>query len=326
MATAVTGSEQKRPSRAVLTLAMGPSLYLELACNLARSFLHWHGDGAISFQIVTDRPAELPPDLRDVKLLVVSPGRFGSGFSPKLWLDQLVSSGENLFIDSDCLCFGRLDAVFDRLSHQPVTVIGEERTSGQFFGDIPALRQALNLPWVPVFVGCVYYVAKGDAASAVYAEARRLEAGYDQLGLVRLRGVPNEEPLMALAMARHGLRPVADDGTIKADAMCYRRIRRLDVLKGEAAMDRPLSDKSLAAEAHPVLIHFNSYYTEGPDYRRECARLRWVRLHGWPAGIATVAALLRYDLPLRSWNLLKNLLRPLHRRLFGSRSVRSSLR
>ena len=40
-------------SRAVLTLAVGKTIYFLMAVNLARSFIVWHRDGKIDFVIAT---------------------------------------------------------------------------------------------------------------------------------------------------------------------------------------------------------------------------------------------------------------------------------
>lgn len=313
-------------SRAVLTLALGPTLYLDLAINLARSFFQWNQAEAISFHIVTDRLIILPSDLAAVNLIVVQPGRFGSGFTPKLWLDHLVPAANNLFIDADCLCFGSLDPVFDRFAGRPVAMIGQTQTDGHFFGDIEALRKRFNLPWIISFVGCVYYVEKSEIATSVYTEARLLEAQYDQLGLVRLRGVPNDEPLMALAMAGHGLLPLADDGLIKADAMHYQSIRCLDVVRGVAWVEHPWPEKAVPPVARPVLFHFNAYFTESRFYRRESIRLELIQRQHWPVLLASAWALVRYDWPAQTEEKFKNLFRPLYRAIGGTRGIKAGQR
>jgi hypothetical protein len=315
-------SSLARPSRAVLTLALGQPAYVQMALHLARSFLLWNPGPEITFHLVVDRPVRLPPDLSAVQLIPVEPGRHGSGFSPKLWLDELAPADQTLFLDSDCLCFGPLAPVFDRLAGQPVTVVGVLREQGEFFGDIARLRRVLQLPAVPVFVGAVYYLERTPVARMVYAEARRLERDYDALGLVRLRGSPNEEPLMALAMARHGLRPLPDDGSVKADAMYYRSVDQMDILRGIVRVSDPTPGKPVPSIAQPVVFHFNAYFTEGRHYRREVCRLECVRARGWNPAVATLYARLTRDYPRRIVDAAKNGLRPCYQAIFGARSVR----
>jgi len=300
---------------------MGRPVYVELAFNLARSFFHWNRDRSISFHLVTDLPLILPSDLKEVVVNPVVAGRFGAGFSPKLWLDELAPAYQTLFVDSDCLCFGSLAPVFDRFAGKTVSVIGETRSTGEFFGDIPTLCRNLKLPWIPVFVGAIYYLENSPAAKAVFAQARSFERDYDALGLVRLRGVPNDEPLIALGMARHGLLPVPDDGGIKADAMHYLKFAEMDVLNGHIRVEKPVPGKSVPSTASPVLFHFNSHYTLERHYRRESCRLKKVCAQHWPSGLAAIYSTLRHDLPALLTQGLKNLLRPLSHRIFGYRRI-----
>src|SRR5436190_21376165 len=98
----MTGTDE----RAVLTIAAGKPLYLQLALNLARSFLFWHRNSEIRFWIATDQPCELDPSLEQVGLIRLKPGQLPQGFSSKLHLDTLAPARQTLFVDADCLCFG----------------------------------------------------------------------------------------------------------------------------------------------------------------------------------------------------------------------------
>src|ERR1700761_392416 len=97
----------------ILTIATGKGLYVDMAANLARSFLHWHPQTDIQFHLVTDQKQIIPNDIVDrIKTIEIKPGELGEGFSSKLFLDKLAPEGQTLFIDSDCLVFGNLDWVF----------------------------------------------------------------------------------------------------------------------------------------------------------------------------------------------------------------------
>ena len=67
---------------------------------------------------------------------------------------------------------------------------------------------------VPRFNGGVYYLERGETCTQVYDTARALLPLYGEIGFELLRGAPNEELLVSLAMALHGQKPVAEDGTI----------------------------------------------------------------------------------------------------------------
>src|SRR4051794_32250425 len=190
--------------RAVITIATGKPIYLAMAISLARSFFFWHRDFDVAFYIVTDREVALPADLDRVRLIAVKPGELGHGYATKLHLDLVAPAKQTLFIDADCLCAGNLSSLFDRFSGLHVSVVGGEIKQGDWFGDAAKLCARFNLECLPYFVGGMYYLEPGTKATAVYARARRLAPDYDELGLVRLRGQPNDELLMAIAMALEG--------------------------------------------------------------------------------------------------------------------------
>ena len=109
-------------NRAVLTIATGKPVYLELATTLARSFHVWNRDNDIEFVLVTDMPEEVPADLDWVKVVELEPGQYGYGFSPKLYLNEIATAAQTLFVDADCLCVGSLKPIFDRFAGRPVSV------------------------------------------------------------------------------------------------------------------------------------------------------------------------------------------------------------
>lgn len=310
----------------VVTIATGRPIYHELAANCARSFLRWNRDGGLRFTLVTDAPDRVPPDLRGIDVVTVRPGECGLGFSPKLHLDRFVHDVPAVFIDSDCLVLGSLAPVFTRFRGQPFVMLGGTATSGQFYADIAPLLSRVQLPWLPVFVGSFFYWEPGPAAREVFALSRDFEARYDALGLDRMRGATADEPVMALALARCGIVPVADDGTIKADAHLYAYPPEIDALRGHIRFPRPPQPLSEAiptppADAEPLIAHFNAYYAYEPPYVREALILRLVQASHWPAPFARAFAAVTKSLPHFLRTAAKNACRPLYRRLFGVRGI-----
>lgn len=339
MTGAVAGVASPHPSssgaeRAVITLALGKPYYTELAVNLARSFLQWHdgGGGAeIDFHLITNHPELVPPDLARIRVRAARPGEFGEGFTTKLHLDRLAPAPRTLFVDADCLVTRPLDEVFRRFAGRPVGVTGRVIADGEFFCDVAAVRDRLGVPGMIQFVGGIYYLEPGPACSAVFDTARRIAERYDELGFVRLRGLPNEEPLLSAAMMLHGLAPLPDDGTVKGDAMCYPSAIDVDIFRGEARMVNDPRDpghfrKWPATEARPIIVHFNCSFAERDPYLREVERLRRVRGDRWPLLVATLYAWMTKTLPLAVVRELKRLLRPAYHRLFGVRPIAPSPR
>jgi hypothetical protein len=318
--------------RSVLTLAVGKPVYVQMAVNFARSFRHWHRDGRIAIAIATDRPELLPNDLDYVTLITLAPNQFGSGFSPKLHLDRLAPAEHTLFVDSDCLCVGPLDPVFERFRGHAVSVVGHHVAEGEWFGDVAATCRAIGVSQIVKFNGGLYYLEPGELCTRVYETARALEPRYDELGLVRLRGRPNDELLMASAMAMHGLNPVPDDGCILSDPQACPVDVQLDVLRGGSRLVNPPPPHPLhrgwnpLRETRPVLVHFLANYAEEHPYTREALRLQLVEARGWPVTFADIAAALARTLPTLGARFMKRVARPLYRLFFGTRPVAVSPR
>ena len=325
--------EQGAPlERAVVTLAVGKPFYVSLAVNLARSFLWWHRRSDIGFAIATDQAHLLPPDLHDVRVIPLTPGQFGSGFTPKLYLDQFAPAERTLFVDSDCLCVSSLEPVFERFASRSVAVAGGTMSAGEWFGDVQAVCRRFGLPHLVKFNGGLYYLERGAQSTAVYETARQLEPEYDRIGLVRLRGKPNEELLMAISMAMHAQSPVPDDGTIMADPQAFPGPIVIDVLRGGAHLQNPSAPHAThrtwnqLSEARPVIVHFLDDWTLRHPYVREEFRLALVLGRHWPMWAANVAAALLKSGPAKLTHGIKELLRPVYRRLFGTRGVKISPR
>ena len=317
-------------TRSVLTIATGKPLYLDMAIGLARSFRLWNAHNGIRFTIVTDRPDLIPPDLSEVLVHEITTGQYGIGFSPKLHLDEVAPAEQTLFVDADCLIYGDLTPVFDRFAGRCVSAVGEDVSTGEWFGDVEARCEAFGVDAIPKFVGALYYLEPGKTARDVFETARQLEARYDEIGMVRLRNRPNEEPLLSLAMALHGQHPIRDDGTIKADAMHYLDGIEVDVFKGRAVFSNTRGRVNTTSPgldvARPVVAHFNDSFAQGIPYLREAKRLDLRLGRGWNGPAADLYAGITQTLPHESRRIVKDVLRPMYRSLFGTRKVKTNPR
>ena len=320
------------PTRAVLTLATGKPIYTQLAVNLARSFLYWHQGRGPRFTIATDRSADIPGDVADnVDVISLAPGQYGDGFSPKLHLDRLAPAAQTMFIDADSLCAGNIEHCFDRFTGQPVATIAGRIARGEWFGDVASVCSRFGIESLPKFNGGVYYIERGPRATAVYETARSLEPHYDEIGLVRLRGKPNEELLMAIAMAIHGLSGIPEDGKIMAEPLNFACGMKLDVLRGEARLLNVPGHPRYQAnwpltEARPRIVHFLGCHTDGLPYTAEAVRLEKVMAKRWPRWAADAFAYTTRTVPQQMASEAKRLLRPAYHALFGYRPVSVSNR
>jgi hypothetical protein len=58
--------------RNIITIATSKKLYIDMAVNLARSFIWWHPQSDINFYIVTDQIDLIPEDVHSkIKTIVI---------------------------------------------------------------------------------------------------------------------------------------------------------------------------------------------------------------------------------------------------------------
>ena len=321
------------PSRAVITLATTKMIYVDMALVLARSFVFWNRDSGIPFHLFTDVEFELPRELQGhVEVSRMPAGALGTGFSPKLHLDKLAPADQTMFIDADCMVMGPLAPIFERFAGRAVSVFGARMTVGIWWGDVGAILKRIGKPAMYGFNGGLYYVERGATATKVYARARELEGLYDEWGLARLRGRPNDEVLMAIAMAEHDLAAVLDDGTIMVPYNSYQVFDELDVFAGRCSMTNPPPGAKKHREGvpvrtvHPVIPHFVDTYTHHWRYLAEAERLRLHLQSGMPRWVARIYTFATISIP--GWIKMngKEWLRPLYRALFGVRAVKANER
>lgn len=325
----VTGRKKQRN---LLTIATSKEVYIEMASNLARSFFLWHPNSDIDFYIVTDRVDLIPVDVNKLaKIIEVASGSLGKGFSAKLFLDKLAPEGQTLFIDSDCLIFGKLDFVFERFNGKSVSVVGKYISSGEWFGNIEAICATYEVPHLPKFNGGIYYLEKGTTSTEVYDTARSLEKKYDDIGFKRLRNLPNDEVIMALAMQLHKQEPIVEDGTIMSDLQSCQGPYKLDVLAGVNVLTNPPKPNPMHQawypfeNVSPIVVHFLGNYTEHYPYRREVYLLK--KALNKQMGLATkFMAKFSIEYPSRVKEAFKNNFRSVFHRFFGIRKVKKSKR
>jgi hypothetical protein len=298
-----------------------------MAAALARSFRVWHDSTGLTLFIATDAPGRFPQDLQEasnVEFVDIGPRDFGVGFENKLHIDELLPARRTLFIDADCLLTRPLDPVFDAFEGHSVSVVGGERAQGEWFGDLQARCERFGVSGVPVFVGAVYYVEDDETAGQVFSTARSVKKKYDEMGFVRLRGLPNEEPLISVGMAVHDQKPIPDDGTIKADAMHFQEMQ-IDVLEGTSRF-RGSGEKITAwdvTDATPTIAHFNDSFAEKLPYIREQKKLEKIFADGYSRSLASVYSVLAEAFPFRVAEETKDVLRPLYHALWGPREIRN---
>lgn len=323
-------SNPKSGGKGVITIACGKQLYFELAATLARSFFVHHSGSELRFSIATDNPALIPADVRELVTVIEIDNPEALGFELKIHLDRYTPFSQCLFIDADCLVAGPLESVFERFYGRHFVAVGCNASEGEWCGDLAARCQLIGTSYLPVFMGALYYFEDSDVAKSVFQNARSHAVRYDSIGITRLRGTLNEEPLISIGMALNGLRAEQDIGDIKCDAMSFIGPYIVDIFRGIAIFRSPrkvgMNSPDIDYDASPVIVHFNDAYSRRWEYQREALRLRLHFKHRIPLLLANAVSKIRHEAAGRIGEFLKNTLRPLYHSIFGVRQVKPNER
>jgi hypothetical protein len=250
--------------RGILTLAQGHQRYIDMAIRLAES-IRLNSPG-LPMAVVTDRPENEMKPWFDV-VVEVNP-QHGKGLIQKLFLYDYSPFEETIFIDADCLAVRDFSFLWDLFSDKEVSAIGECLTTGTWAGMLVEQTCAnLNIPYIVQLNGGVYFFRKGNVAASVYQSAQALIERYDEIGIARLRGQINEEPLISLAMSMHAQTPVDDQGNGMRTPVGQSGVFEMDILKQFCAFQKH------GIRVTPAIMHFGGGYPEAFHYRREVRKM-----------------------------------------------------
>ncbi|OJU64963.1 MAG: hypothetical protein BGO01_14735 [Armatimonadetes bacterium 55-13] len=187
--------------RIIFTVATGHDRYAEMAMGLARS-LQMIGDTTPRV-VVTDNHGY---DWSRYYSQVLAPSSNDVGvFFEKYTALERTDADQVIFIDSDCLAFKRLDAVFDRCAGAAVAVQGRWETNGVWYEKgIEELLHEFNIQRIPRLNSGVVYYERSAQFSEVLEKTRELALEYPKLGMEVFRGKVPDEPCLALGLSITG--------------------------------------------------------------------------------------------------------------------------
>jgi len=269
--------------RGIITLAYGHARFIEQARSLAHS-LQLHAP-QLPRTLITD--SKNPEILRQFTEVIPYRPEYGSGVRQKLFLDRYSPYVQTLFIDSDCLVLGNLDAFWSTFAGQCFGVPGYrylQKGSTDPYLDVDHVLESLHLTKLPKFNGGTYYFTRSPEASDFFATARNMLDNWRALRLCEFRrDGPNDESLYSLAMAVHHINPTSMGAGGMWTPVGYKGPLLLDALKGTCSFEKE------GMKLAPEIIHFPGEYAYSFAYARERAKLR-ARIEGQKTPMSTLAA------------------------------------
>jgi hypothetical protein len=251
----------------ILTIAQGQKRYIDMAKILALS-LKLNSPG-IKRAIVTDAPEYEFNGYYDI-CIPYEPA-YGNGLNQKLYLDKYTPFGETLFIDSDCLVVKPLDETIRLCAKYEFAVFGGQVTSGEWYMDVAAMRTRFGLPSLPMFNGGTYYFRQSEVVSNIYNKSRELREKYNEHGFTGFRNSINEEPVMAVAMALNHVEAVDDKGIGMRTPIGIEGALKMDILKQKCRFNKE------GEIVEPAIVHFSGGYASQFHYKRETAKLKFIK-------------------------------------------------
>jgi hypothetical protein len=252
-------------TRGIITIALGAETYIRMAKDLALSARR-HCP-AESRAVITD---SRDPELLHLFDLAIPVDRsLGDPLFQKLWLEKYTPFDETLFIDCDSLLVHDLEAVWRACDGRECGFVGEEQTSGSWYGaDIAAVCRTCHLPWLATLNSGMLFFRTGETASRVFAFAREAMAGYEALGFQPFRNTLADEVGFALAFSKYGVHPLDDsDGRTMRTPIGIEGPMEIDVLRGYCRFIKR------GLRVAPAIVHFATWQFH-PVYYRERAKLR----------------------------------------------------
>jgi hypothetical protein len=298
--------------RSVLLLATNKQEYLQFALNCARS-ITLHNPDLPVFIVTNIKPQE---QLTNVKYIALQDDLAKLAIEAKLYINIFLQTEETLFIDSDCLCFGNLDPIFEACRDMDVTVVGRTVSLEKYWGkgaDFAA--EEFNIDRSIMFNGGLYFLRDTLITKQIFNKARAIAEKYDEYGFARIKNKwKNEEDLLSIGMIANKQLPIEDDGRYYTDLFTDRRPNVLNVLTGKRLLRNPAHTDIEQNRAYypdtysPLIIHFGGNNISTYPYIAQSSLLR-LKDAGLPVHVASFMVYIFIDIPYKAYHRLMRIIR-----------------
>lgn len=262
-------------SRGFITIATGDKKYHDMAKTLVKSYKLTSKE-PVRFAVITDDTNDKFEEFDDV-VVIENATR---SYMDKIDIMCYSPYDETIFIDSDCIAFNDLNEYWKDFGK------GEEFSAyGKIFyedSDLAWFKISETLKYEKVLKysidlhGGIYYFKKGKIVDDIYVTCKDISNDYGSFQFKNFKK-PADEPIIALAMAVNGAKPIAQIN----NRFCF--LRNTKKLKADF-FERKLSywfNDSYTAEGK--LIHFGTSRTILPLYQIERRKVdfEWMYKKKW---------------------------------------------
>jgi len=265
-------------SRGFVTVATGKENYYVAARNLLRSYRRFAKE-PMPFAIIADAENDYTQEFDRVIVLENAQ----RSYMDKLSLLKKCPFDENIFVESDCLAYGDLNAYWDYFEGaDDFSCFGQalpfEGTGWFKKGEVAEYNDKIH--FIPQFHGGIYYIRKGEKLDAMHDLCVKITGNYDRYKFILFNDQPADETVLALAMAVLNLRPhvrISEKIFLFAPQAGNKyflfipgiQYPKVDIISGKARNKTPQNEKT----ENILLVHWSSRYTYSPRYRLEAEKL-----------------------------------------------------
>jgi hypothetical protein len=298
------------PQYSVITFATNKLNYTQFALNLAQS-VQLYND--IPVFIVSDLDFAIPVSFQNkIFIIPAQPEHVSLGIRIKLHIDEYVQTAHTLFVDSDCLCYGNLDTIFEACAKMDVTVAGNIVPAQTWCGE--ELAQIINEQYgfnnIIRFCGGLYYMKKTSRAKNIFNTAREIAETHFNYRVDKLKNAwMDDEVPLSIAMALNQQSPIADNGSFVTDLYTDFRPGKLNVLTGSRLLrnppyNRPRHRPWYPVKYSPIILHFGGNNITSYPYISQSMLLRLYQKH-IPILLSNILVALFIHLPYKSYHTLR---------------------
>ena len=263
-------------SKGFITIATGDKKYHDMAKTLVKSYKLTSKE-PVRFAVVTDDLNDKFEEFDDV-VIIKNATR---SYMDKIDIMCYSPYDETIFIDSDCIAFNDLNVYWKDFIGSDFSAYGRvfyEDSEQAWFKISETLKYKKSLNYSIDLHGGIYYFKKGEMVDNIYKTCKDISNDYSSFRFKNFKK-PADEPIVALAMAINGVKPIE----VINDRFCF--LRNTKEIKADF-FNRKLSywfNNDYSKDGK--LIHFGTSRTILPLYQIERRKVdfEWVNKKKWNA-------------------------------------------